>query len=103
MLLISLGILLSIVFAAENISILRERKGLRIIIGCLHAGAGICYALWARADVFAWDVPTRLALAGCLFPVLTALENYLPRYKKMLVWGLGAIYLILLLLTALKA
>ena len=102
MCLIALGILLVLEIITESLTILEERRGLRIAIGILPALAGVCYALWVRADVFAWDFPTRLALAGCLFPVLTALEKKLPRYKKYFTWGLGVICLILLLLTAFK-
>ncbi len=100
--LIALGFLLALELVTENLSILAERRGLRIAIGLLPAAASVCYALWVRAEVFAWDFPTRLAIAGCLFPLLTALENKLPRYKKILCWVLGALYLILLLLTAFK-
>lgn len=102
LLLIALSILLILELLAENLPILKSVHPVRMSCGILLAVAGVCYALWVRADVLGWDFPTRLALAGCLFPVLTALEQTLPRYKKILTWILGGVYLILLLLTAFK-
>ncbi len=98
----ALGVLLVLVLVGESLPMLSGFRGLRIAMGIIFAAANLCYALWAGADVFAWDFPTRLALSGCLFPVLTLLENKLPHYKKMLVWALTAVYAILLILTAYK-
>lgn len=98
----ALAVLLVLEAVTENLPILKSLRPIRLTVGLLLALAGIGYALWVRADVFAWDFPTRLALSGCLFPALTLLEDKLPRYKAGLTWAAAVLYVILLLLTAFK-
>ncbi len=102
LLICAMGVLLALELCAENIRLLQGYRGLRIGIGLLPALAGICYAVWVKAAPLTWDLPTRLALAGCLFPLLTAVEKHVPTYKKLLTWGLAVIYVILLLLNLFK-
>ncbi len=102
MLITALAVLLVLEVLAENLPILKEMRLLRLIMGALLATASVGYALWAGAKVLEWDFPTRLAISGCLFPILTALEHKIPRYKRGLRWTAVALYVILLVLTAIK-
>lgn len=60
------------------------------------------YAVCRGAHPLAWDLPTRMATAGWLFPVWNFLGTKFERYRIPVFWGLNVVFGILFALTVYK-